>query len=142
MLCIVWVLVFCCAKFHKNLFEEFRDILAIFPPLTKKRTLLLFHLPCMALTKKEQPLMVYSTGLLLINNLATLDFIMTKIYFHFLALHIWMVCTKRHLEDKMDAQASLPFPCCGGDVLWTGLGWFSVERKTNWMCVKIGKSQV
>ena len=69
-------------------------------------------------------------------------FVITKIYFHFLALHIWMVHTKRHLEDKMDAQASLPLPCCGGDVLWTGLGWFSVERKTNWMCVKIGKSQV
>ena len=69
-------------------------------------------------------------------------FVITKIYFHFLALHIWMVHTERHLEDKMDAQASLPLPCCGGDVLWTGLGWFSVERKTNWMCVKIGKSQV
>ena len=69
-------------------------------------------------------------------------FVITKIYFHFQALHIWMVYTKRHLEDQMDAQASLPLPCCGGDVLWTWLGWFSVERKTNWMCVKIGKSQV
>ena len=25
-LCILWVLVFWCAKFHQNLYEEFRDI--------------------------------------------------------------------------------------------------------------------
>ena len=58
------------------------------------------------------------------------------------AFYLWVVHTKGYLEDKMDAQTSLSLSCCGGHVLWVGLGWHSVERQANWMCFKTRKSRV